>query len=144
MANYYGSTRTNYFKVTDGDAFVKLIEKCATDDPEGISVWTNEAKDGTTLYGFGCYGDIDGIDTGDDEDYPDYNYDEFIGELQKLLPEGEAVIITHVGQEKLRYLCGSVTVATKDKVEYRYLSKIGADLAKEMLGNPEWNTKNEY
>lgn len=144
MANYYGCTRTNYFKVTDEDALVKLIEKCASDDPVGVSLWTNEAEDGTKLYGFGCYGDIEGIGDGEDEDFPDYDYDAFVNELQALLPEGEAVIITHVGHEKLRYLGGNVTVITKDRVEYRYLARVGLDTAREMLDNPEWGTKNEY
>lgn len=144
MANYYGSTRTNYFKVTDAEAFKELINLCVTDDPNGVSIWTSEDKDGAILYGFGCYGDIEGIDTSDDEDYPDYNYDEFIEKLQNLLPEGEAAIITHIGQEKLRYLCGSVNVVTKDKTEYKDLSALGINIARELLANPGWNTKNEY
>lgn len=144
MANYYGSTRTNYFKVTDENAFKELIGRCVSDGEE-VSVWTHECQDGTVLYGFGCYGDILGLseDDGDDEDY-DYNYDAFIGEIQKLLPEDEAAIITHVGQEKLRYLTGCVTVITKDKIEYNYLSKLGVEMARTMLGNPNWGTKNEY
>ena len=39
MANYEGVTRTNYFKVTDEDAFVQLMERCVTDDIESVDVW---------------------------------------------------------------------------------------------------------
>lgn len=144
MANYYGSTRTNYFRVTNAEALAELLDNCNTDDGEGVSLWTQTDSNGTKFYGFGCYGDIYGIAVNNDEDDPEYGYDEFVKKLQELLPEGEAAIITHVGQEKLRYLNGSVTVVTKDKVEYRYLSKLGIDIAREMLNNPEWTTQNEY
>lgn len=143
MANYYGVTRTNYFKVTNEDAFVELMDRCKSDDFEGVSVWTNESEDGAKTYGFGCYGCFEGIKVGEDED-AECDFSAFVSELQKLLPEGEAVIITHAGHEKLRYIGGGVTVITKDKVEYRYLSKIGLNLAKEMLDNPNWVTQNEY
>lgn len=160
MATYQGSTRTNYFKVINENAFTKLIDLCGTDDPDGVSLWTNETQDGVKRYGFGCYGDISGIpiesaenseggcenereDEYEDEDV-EYDYDAFIKELQKLLPESEAVIITHTGHEKLRYLVGSITVVTRDEVEYQSLSDVALQTAREMLGNPHWTTKDSY
>lgn len=63
-------------------------------------------------YAFGCYSNIFGIpdDTGEtDVD----SYDRFIDGLQKYVAKDDAVILLHVGHEKLRYVTGCATVITK-------------------------------
>lgn len=142
MANYTGAMRTNYFRVTNEDELVQLIDECHTDDPKGVELWTCEDEDGTKRYAFACEGDLLGLAC--DEEPEDYDYDDFIAELQKLLPEGEAVVITSIGKQKLCYLHGDVHVVTKDKTIIKSLRSIGIDLARELLGDSKWDTKNEY
>ena len=112
MADYYGKTRTNYFSVTDDEKFKQIISSCKA--PDEIEVFEEKQEDGSIKYGFLCDGSIYGLpdrdgdsteDCDDNEDV-DYNYDTFCEALQQILPDGEAIIITEVGYEKMRYLVG--------------------------------------
>lgn len=148
MANYYGYTRTNYFLVSNEDEFLKLINECGSDDPQGIEVWTHE-EEGVKRYAFGCESDLLGLPVFDnnpdeEDEIIDYDYDEFIKELQKLLPDGEVVLITNIGRTKLCYLHGDIHVVTNKQTVLKTLHSIGIETARELLGNAEWDTKNEY
>ena len=82
MSNYYGVTRTNYFKVTDEDKFKEIINRCvASGDCEGISIFERLAEDNTKFYDFGCYGDLEGFEDKND----DYDFDAFTNELWESL-----------------------------------------------------------
>ena len=140
MANYYGKTRTNYFKVNDPEAFKELLEKCAgTEDP--LKVWAKE-EDG--FYAFGCESEVAGIDINKDPDDPEYDYDAFLEALQKCVLPGDAVIITSVGWEKLRYLGADAVIITAKDIEYMSLESAAIKKARELLGNPDWTTDNCY
>ena len=143
MANYYGKTRTNYFRVTDPDVLELLIESCFASD-DTVTLWKKSTEDGTCRFAFGCEAEIEGINISDDPDFPEYDFDDFLKKLQEILPEDEAVIITEVGSEKLRYLCGSVTVVTHNDIEHNTLDMLGRKTAREMLKDPMWDTSNEY
>ena len=143
MANSISRTRTNYFKVTSEDDFLKLIDDCATDDPQGIEVWTRDDEDGEKRYAFGCEGDFLGLRDGEDEDC-DYDYDGFVEELKKLLPDNEAAIITSICYEKLRFVSGDVFVVTNVMHDLVTLHSAGLSLARKLLKDPKWETKCEY
>ena len=148
MANYYGYTRTNYFKVDNEDTFLKLIDECGSDDSQGIEVWTHE-EEGIKRYAFGCESDLLGLPVsnnapGEEEEIVDYDYDEFIKELQQLLPDGEVAIITNIGKMKLCYLHGDIHIITNKQTVLKSLHTIGIETARKLLGNAEWDTKNEY
>lgn len=103
MANYYGTERTNYFRVKDEDAFRKWAEEeleievvehdenkgmfCLLPDPNGddrtFPVW-RESED-------------------EDEDLEEID---FMGELSKHLQPGSVAVRTQSGFEKLRYVMG--------------------------------------
>ena len=88
MANYIATTRTNYFRVTDESRYSELFDKlCCKDD---IADFT-ENKNGIIYHGFGAYGTIDYL-VGDE-----YDWDEFITELKKILPDDEAFIYNLYG-----------------------------------------------
>ena len=143
MANYYGKTRTNYFKVTDAEALCEL-SNIVCGDEDSVHLGIENAPGEEKRYMLWCEGTILGIPDGDDEEDCDYNYDEFVRRLQKILPDGEAVIITEVGSEKMRYLVGEVVVITNEGVCKNNLNAIGKKIAREMLNNPHWETKNWY
>ena len=97
MANYTASSRSNYFRVKDTEAFRKWA-----DDLE-LKVEPND--DGMLMIWADC----------ENGDWPDFRFNEetddydeiaFYGELAEHLVPGEIAILMEVGAEKLRYLCG--------------------------------------
>lgn len=101
MANWYGSSRSNYFKVEDEDAFRE---------------WA-ESRDLQVLEKPGGLFGITPSSMSEDGSWPSYDYDEdcgidFQAELIEHLAEGQVAIIMTIGNEKLRYLTGfAVAVA---------------------------------
>lgn len=159
MANYYGMTRTNYFHVKDVDRFREIINKTATADVIGeeLTIWPpQKADDGTLLFSFGGYTSILGFEVLPDgvteEEYNnnpydydvEYDYDAFAAALQEVVVPGDAIIIQEIGNEKLRYLVGDITIITSDDIRYMNIRDLSINLARKMLGNNNWDTKLEY
>ena len=99
MANYYCTSRTNYFRVKDEPAFVAWAEK--------FQFEAHKRQDG--LYAL-FPGDVT-----DDGSFPSSFYDEekdedeefdFMVELSKHLAEGSVAVCISAGAEKLRYVSG--------------------------------------
>lgn len=139
MANYNCTIRTNYFHVKDGNAFEDFMNTVYGEDE--ITVF----KEGD-MYGFGCYGSISGVMNSKDEenDECEASYDEFIDGLQKHVSEDDAIIIMEAGNEKLRYVLGSVCVITSHKIKYMDTMDLALDIAKELLNNKEYVTQLDY
>jgi hypothetical protein len=140
MANYNAFVRSNYFTVTDTAKFREIMASCI--GAEG-NIEVFDADDGSGKLGFGCYGAISGIPT-DIEDPESTDLDGFYEALQGILAEGDAIIITEVGYEKLRYLIGVCTVITKQGIQCIDLSRKAVDLARTMLGNDRYTTQMDY
>lgn len=147
MANYYASTRTNYFSVKDPDAFVKFMKTVVASD-DRVDVWSKTDISGKQLFGFGCYGSILGVKCPNDEDEEgwdeDYDYDEFVAGLSRHVAKGDAVIVIESGGEKLRYLVGSALIVTEDGSDYISIEDAAVNRAAEMLNNPSWSTQMDY
>ena len=148
MANYYGATRTNYFSVTDLEAFKRLISECMTTDGLSLTFMSEEDKVGfyveSSLFGIPLESETDDQEDGSDEDCQGASLDLFHEKLQALVAPGDAIIITEVGREKMRYLVGDVTVITRSEVRYMNLRDSAIAMAQDMLGNPSFKTVNEY
>lgn len=146
MANYYGTTRSNYFRVKNPHEFKEYIESKVCCDEDGLDVFENIDKDGVLRFGFGVYGSILGerIDTDDDDGFVDYDYDAFCNALSKFVADDDAIIIEEVGNEKLRYVTGYATVITKDGVDSVDLGDVACKLAAKMLKNEQWKTQLSY
>lgn len=154
MANYYGTTRTNYFRVTDEKRFRRIVEKTVLDDGK-LLVFERE-KDGQKYFGFGFDSAIQGLrpiwDLSEksketDEIGPgDYepSYDLFEYELRQILHPDDAIIITEVGSENLRYLVAYSIIITKNGSEHVCLEDSAIEKAQELLKNPDWRTKMDY
>ena len=103
MANWYGTSRSNYFKVKDIDEFIAAMERVHVrwnrKDPDQLTtfmVYTDD-NDGdwpSTIYGQG---------DGEDEDiwFPEY--------VSQFLVDGEVAIFMTAGAEKVRYVSGVAT-----------------------------------
>lgn len=140
MANYYATIRSNYFGVTDEAKFRKIIASCSGED----TVHVFESEDGSGKFGFGCNGSITGILPDEDEDDTEEYLDVFYDALQSVLAEGDAIIITEVSFEKLRYLIGCCTVITRDDIQFVDVRNKAIELARSMLGNDTFSTEMDY
>lgn len=73
-----------------------------------------------------------------------YNTDDVYKALQEIVAPGDAIIITEVGYEKLRYLVGDAVVITRDAIEYINLRSAAMEAACTLLNNPQFDTQMEY
>ena len=148
MANYYANTRTNDFRVKNPDEFKKYMSEKVVADEDVVHIWEETSKDGTQMFGFGCYGSIIGEkiepETPAEDEDVDYSYDDFCNSLAEFVEDDDAIIITEIGNEKLRYLTGYATIITKRETTGIDLSQMAAQKASEILGNPSWKTKMYY
>ena len=149
MADYYAKTCTNYFSVTDENKFRKLMSVC---EGNGDSIEVYECCDepDKKMFCFCCDGSILGLpapleDISNDFDFMNYvscedehDFDIFCNELQKLLAADDAIIITEVGSEKLRYLVGVSTIITNKEIRIVNLHAKAIEVAREMLGNDNY------
>lgn len=123
MANYYATTRSNYFRVKDRQLFAEEMEACNirvlehTTEPDLICITSD--LDG----GWPC--DREVTPAGDSPyGVEDYELSEI---LPKHLQEGEVAVLMEVGHEKLRYLVGAAqAVAWDGRIE-------SVDLEKEIM-----------
>ncbi|MDR0287228.1 MAG: hypothetical protein LBI03_05930 [Clostridiales bacterium] len=140
MENAYGRMRTNYFKVTDTEKLKKIVSKCQGTDGEKVVLF-DEIVDGEILYGFGCSAHLQGYY---DEETENYNYDDFLDDLQTVVAPGDAVIIMEIGYDKMRYVYGLANIVTSEKAESMDFTQLVIKKAAELLSNPDYKTKIEY
>lgn len=133
--NYNSSIRSNYFKITDRDAFEKLCEQLSGEDFVNVSInEQNMAR--ISCYGMLCF-DYNEDDCSD-------NLNEFYRHLQSLIDPNDAAIFVTIGQEGLRYIGGDATIITSNKIVYKGLWNMAIGEARTLLQNPEWTTQNNY
>lgn len=138
MANYYGDSRTNYFRVTDEERYNELFSHL-TAYGDDVNDFTKE-QDGILYHGFGAFNSIDYLT----DDGEGYNFDLFLSELQKILPEDEAFIYMESGAEKLCYITGFSIVVTRNEIKNVNIISDALSLAKQMLNNEDFDTQMEY
>lgn len=147
MANYYGKTRSNYFRVTDPERLSAIIGDTKTGEDD-LELW-NEELNNETWYAFGGYSTIIGLkppcDDGDDDEYDDEpDFASFERALQEILHPEDAIIITEIGNEKLRYLTAYSIIITKDEIASVGLAEHAVQKAVDMLNNPEYRARMDY
>lgn len=135
MANYMATARTNYFRVINEKRYQELFNNLISED--NIEDFTY-SKDGTIYHGFGAYDSINYL-TEDEE----YDFDEFLLELQKILPDDEAFIYMEAGHEKLRYVTGDVIIVTRKEIVGENIASWAVKKAQELLGE-HFTTKVSY
>ena len=98
MANWYGSSRSNYFRVKNPTEFN------AWADEMNLTVWP---KDDHFAIAPDAYSDDgDWPSQRFNEDSNDYEEIDIPAQLAPLLADGEVAVLQSVGAEKLRYLTG--------------------------------------
>ena len=144
MANYISFTRSNYFRVTDPEAFKKIINRVITAE-DSLELW-ERIENGTTYYGFGAYSSICGLrhEAEDSDNDDEFEVEAVYEALSKVVAPDDAIIITEIGYEKLRYLTAYAVVITREKTELVELREASIDVACSLLGNPNFDTRMEY
>jgi hypothetical protein len=104
MSNWYGSSRSNYFRVKDREAFLQWTEK------RGLGVLESEKH--LEHFAISCA-------ENESSSWPSYDVKNGIeidlyAELALHLPKGEVAVLMEVGAERLRYLTG-IAVAVNHK-----------------------------
>jgi hypothetical protein len=105
MANWYGSSRSNCFRVKDCDAFLQWVEKRGlgvfknSEDAALFAIHSGDSTDGGSWPSFDLETDTE-VDIG--------------AELAQHLPRGEIAVLMKIGAEKLRYLTG-IAIAVNHK-----------------------------
>ncbi len=105
MADWYGTARSNYFRVKDAEAFKELCLRW------GIT-FSPKSKDDPELVGFICDTEFGGLPSHKYEDVPgtdepkEYDFDDFLKELAALLEDNEVAVMLEAGAEKMRYITG--------------------------------------
>ena len=96
MADYYGTARSNLFRVKDKQRF---IEWCTSLELKPIYKIDEVTKD--ELCGFLVNSEYGAVPTHrGDEDI------DFFIELSTHLTDGEVAVVVEIGAEKMRYICG--------------------------------------
>jgi len=137
MANYISFVRTNYFAVNDECKFREIISSCFAEDK--ITIFETDGE-----FGFGCYGGIYGISRDENDDCTEPDADGFHAALQGIIPEDEAIIITEIGYEKLRYFVASSIIITKTEIRSIDLRDKALEIARGMLANQSFSTQMDY
>ena len=135
MANYECTYRTNYFRVTDEEKYKEIMEKLRKGSNYLMDFTT---KDGT--HGFGGEGGLGYYDEETDDWDPDY----WMEELKDILHPEDACILMESGNEKLRYVVGYAMIITSKEVKCINLREEAMKVARELLGDPNWDTQLEY
>jgi hypothetical protein len=106
MANYYATTRSNYFRVKDAAAFEAWCRKWSFD------FWTKDIEGCGRCYAISA-------DTGDCNGWARFDSEQdgeidIAVELAEHLDVRDAAVLVEVGSEKLRYLIGNAMAVHPD------------------------------
>ena len=153
MSDWYGNSRSNYFKVKDVEKFKEFLskwgaeyistekevnidscQKCLSGEPNAscdkyINHMVGEClgdKEKTVLHGFLGEEDNGGLPSHylDEASGIEYDFDDFTKELATHLKDSEVAVMFEVGAEKLRYVTG-FAMALNSKGETRFLNLDG-------------------
>ena len=67
----------------------------------------------------------------------------FYQELQKILPDQEAMILMEVGNEKLQYVVGLATIVTNKEIRFVSMEDVALKTVKSMIGE-DFTTQMDY
>lgn len=138
MANYYGTARTNYFRVKNRKKFKEYVDTI----PDAVLIDHKDA-DGRMMYGYYMANEYGS--------FPSWLYDEETGDEIEIdivtdivphLAKGEIAIFMECGAEKCRYLTGNaIAINSEGKHVSVDINDIYALAAKKLGGVP---TRAEY
>lgn len=156
MSNYYASTRTNYFRVTNEEEFKKIMRLMSCFE-DSVRSWTKNI-DGELYYAFGTNDDISGvcncnhcqavmkgeIEFDKEECEEEASYNKMCELLQAVINSEDAVIIVSSGHDKLRFVGGCSTIITSKEIIHKDIWENAINTVKELLSNENYDTTYSY
>lgn len=141
-------TRSNRFKVLNEERYAQLFRKLSTYSNEPVEDEVTTTDDGSIVHRFWANEDV--IFTEEENSNNLLPLEEgWLQELQKILPDGEAVIIIRTAFESTEdssqaYDNSYYSIITRDHIRHGDINGAAIDVAKQMLDNPNWNTTIEF
>lgn len=126
--------RSNYFSVTDVPAFLTIMQKWEKDF--GIRIMKKRIDEDQTVYAFSY-------------ETTSVNINDALCDLQKILPEWEAVIIQEIAYEQslngmMRYVIGKAIIITYNTVDTLDLSMLALQRTRKILANANFDAMMNY
>lgn len=128
MADYESCTKTNNFQVTSEQELKDLVSRI--DCPDEIKISSSTEK-GKTYYSLCAYGSFCEVDDNKD-------LEELYEEFQRILPDGEVLVLFETGHKKLRYVGGYTVVITNKTYQLETLHNIATKMARTITNNPDY------
>lgn len=142
-----------WYKDTDGNLKLYVEGEIDLDsiltvyDEKGNIIYTRtDGKDDRILHCIIGHGSLDwsGENLEDEDADLDSDFDTFLKELQKILPDDEVFVYQEIGHEKHRYLVGYGLVVSKTDVKSLSIDDWCTETAREMVGNSKYDPKTDY
>lgn len=129
MATCITKARSNYFSVTDVPAFLTMMQKWEKDF--GIRIMKKRIDEDQTVYAFSY-------------ETTSVNINGALCDLQKILPEWEAVIIQEIAYEQslngmMRYVIGKAIIITYNTIDTLDLSMLALQRTRKILANANFD-----
>lgn len=131
---------TNVFRTSDAEKLHDIVERIALNNYEEAQV----SPVGDRGYRITGRGDIWAlIPPGEEREDVDLDCDQdsVYMALQEILPEGEAIILSVIGSDGRADVYADCVVITNDNIEYCTMETMATNMARQMLGNPEYRPK---
>lgn len=152
MSTPITTTRTNYFRVNDEEAYQKLFRNLFAGNAPIEDFSYFDTSRGIMRHSFGAYDNIEYdehyAENPENEEDPsfddDFSIEGFINRLIPLLPEGEVFVLTAAGNEKLTHVYGEMYIATNGGYEYIDLSSLAQTTARKMLHDNNFRLSQTY
>ena len=134
MATCITKARSNYFSVTDVPAFLTTMQKWEKDF--GIRIMKKRIDEDQTVYAFSY-------------ETTSVNINGALCDLQKFLPEWEAVIIQEIAYEQslngmMRYVIGKAIIITYNTTDTLDLSMLALQRTRKILANANFDAMMNY
>jgi hypothetical protein len=158
MADYVSKCRSNYFSVTDEAKFRGLMDKCVGAE-EDVLVIDQKQKDGSKKFAFSCRSSIVGLlyktvggepvvvqerEEADEDQDNEIATSLFYDSLQGIIPDSEAIMLTEIGREGMKYLMSRCTIITNKDIKGIDLQDEAIKLVRKLLGKPNYKTESCY
>lgn len=130
-------TRTNYFRVTDKEAFRDLVSTLRTDKHPAVFM---EREGCVGFYADSAVRGIEYEEAIPESDYWDLIKENMVARIQELLYPGEACIITDISHDKFMSINATSLIITERDSKHINLLAHAVDTAAEMIGIPYYDT----
>lgn len=138
IEDYHSKYKTNYFSVTNESKLKEIIDSCEVAGEGELKLL--KSKSGNK-YSFCCDCNLYGVLYGLKKDEDPFEW--LLKDLQKILPEDEAILLIEVESNNITYLTEICTIITKDKIQnISFYNKV-LKTVRSMLQNSEFEIQLE-